>query len=53
MVDVNDDAKGSGYRRVEVLTGLRWSPDFGQVDKLGSPSWKDGPDGGQAEALFG
>jgi transposase len=31
MVDVNDDAKGGGYRRVEVLTGpgrrRRWSDD--------------------------
>ena len=31
MVDVSDDAKGGGYRRVEVLTGpdrrRRWSDD--------------------------
>jgi transposase len=31
MVDINDDAKGGGYRRVEVLTGpgrrRRWSHD--------------------------
>jgi len=31
MVDVNDDAKGGGYRRVEVLTGpgrrRKWSGD--------------------------
>lgn len=31
MVDVNDDAKGGGYRRVEVLTGpgrrRKWSDD--------------------------
>ena len=31
MASVNDDAKGSGYRRIEVLTGLgrrrRWSDD--------------------------
>jgi hypothetical protein len=31
---------------------LRWSPFFGQVVKLGSPM-KDGPDDGQAEAVFG
>jgi transposase len=31
MVDVNDDASGGGYRRVEVLTGpgrrRRWSEE--------------------------
>src|SRR3954447_20541648 len=31
MIDVNDDAKGGGYRRVEVLTGpgrrRKWSDD--------------------------
>ena len=31
MVDISDDAKGSGYRRVEVLTGpggrRKWSDD--------------------------
>ena len=32
---------------------LRWSPDFGQVVKLGSPFGEDGPDDGQAEAVFG
>ncbi len=38
-------------RRAEL--GLRWSPDLGQADKLGSPFWKDEPDDGQAEAVFG
>jgi len=32
---------------------VRWSLDFGQVVKLGSPFGEDGPDGGQAEAVFG
>jgi hypothetical protein len=32
---------------------LRWSPVFGQTDKLGSPYEEDGPDDGQAEAVFG
>ena len=32
--------------------GLRWSRFTGQVVKLGSPM-KDGPDDGQAEAIFG
>jgi len=32
---------------------VRWSLDFGQVLKLGSPFGEDGPDGGQAEAVFG
>ena len=38
-----------------VLRGasLRWSPFFGQAVKLGSPDEKDGPDGGQAEAVWG
>jgi len=42
-------------RCVRVIAGwtLRWSPDFGQVVKLGSPFDEDGPDGGQAEAVFG
>jgi putative transposase len=31
---------------------LRWSPKIGQIAKLGSPT-KDGPDDGQAEAIFG
>ena len=30
----------------------RWSPFFGQVVKLGSPDEKDGPDDGQAEAVW-
>jgi hypothetical protein len=30
----------------------RWSLDFGQLDKLGLPE-KDGPDDGQADAVFG
>jgi len=36
-----------------MLSGLRWSLFFGQVVKLGSPDEKDGPDDGQAEAVFG
>ena len=32
---------------------VRWSPVFGQTDKLGSPYEEDGPDDGQAEAVFG
>ena len=31
----------------------RWSPFFGQVVKLGLPDEKDGPDDGQAEAVWG
>ena len=31
----------------------RWSPFFRQVVKLGSPDEKDGPDDGQAEAVWG
>jgi hypothetical protein len=34
-------------------TNQRWSPFPGQFDKLGSPRWKDEPDDGKAEALFG
>ena len=30
----------------------RWSPFFGQVVKLGLPDEKDGPDDGQAEAVW-
>ncbi len=33
--------------------GKRWSPFFGQAVKLGSPDEKDGPDDGQAEAVWG
>src|SRR3982751_2684179 len=32
---------------------MRWSPDFGQVDKLGSPARRTDPDDGQADAVFG
>src|SRR5215213_3953254 len=32
---------------------MRWSPDFGQVDKLGSPARRMDPDDGQAEAVHG
>ncbi len=32
---------------------LRWSPEIGQVVKVGSTERKDGPDDGQAEAVFG
>jgi len=32
---------------------LRWSPFFGQAVKLSSPDEKDGPDDGQAEAVWG
>ena len=35
------------------VSTVRWSPDFGQSVKLGSPDEKDGPDGGQAEAVWG
>ena len=32
---------------------LRWTRNLGQVLKLGSPWLEDGPDDGQAEAVFG
>jgi hypothetical protein len=32
---------------------LRWSRKIGQVLKLGLPWLEDGPDDGQAEAIFG
>ena len=32
---------------------MRWSPFLGQAVKLGSPDEKDGPDDGQAEAVWG
>ena len=38
-----------GARR---LLAQRWSPFFGQAVKLGSPDEKDGPDDGQAEAVW-
>jgi hypothetical protein len=31
----------------------RWSPDFGQADKLGSFCMKDGPDDGEAGTILG
>jgi hypothetical protein len=37
----------------EYPEGMRWSPDFGQVDKLGSPARRMDPDDGQAEAVYG
>ena len=40
------------YRDGEPLH-LRWSPFFGQAVKLGPAYEKDGPDDGQAEAVFG
>jgi hypothetical protein len=42
-------APGNGHPAMGMV---RWSRFFGQVVKLGSPM-KDGPDGRQAEALFG
>jgi hypothetical protein len=36
-----------------LVVGERWSVFPGQFDKLGSPRWKDEPDDGKAEALFG
>ncbi len=36
-----------------MVNGLRWSPFFGQAVKLSSPDEKDGPDDGQAEAVWG
>jgi hypothetical protein len=36
-----------------VSVKVRWSPDFGQVFKLGSPFDEDEGDDGQAEAVFG
>jgi len=32
---------------------VRWSLEFGQPDKLGSPCEEDGPDDGESEAVFG
>ncbi len=41
-------------RQFEVPTAqVSWSPKFGQVVKVGSTERKDGPDDGQAEAVFG
>ncbi len=37
---------------VRTKAKLRWSRFFGQVVKLGSPDEKDGPDDGQAEAVW-
>ncbi|WP_369126542.1 hypothetical protein [Dankookia rubra] len=31
---------------------VRWSPDFGQAGKLGSPVRRTDPDDGQADAVF-
>jgi hypothetical protein len=44
-----------GHERGPLPTtqGVRWSLDFGQVVKLGSPFGEDGPYDGQAEAVFG
>ena len=44
---VDRASRGALDRRTQ-----RWSPFFGQVVKLGPPM-KDGPDDGQAEAVFG
>ena len=33
--------------------GVSWSPEVGQVVKVGSTERKDGPDDGKAEAVFG
>ena len=51
-------ANGAGQAASAVRPGgaavpERWSPFFGQVVKLGSPDEKDGPDDGQAEAVWG
>ena len=43
-------------RDVELILaerGKRWSPDFGQVGKLGLPARRTDPDDGQADAVFG
>src|SRR5215213_2529715 len=32
---------------------VRWSPDFGQADKLGSPARRTDPDDGQTDAVLG
>jgi hypothetical protein len=37
---------------MRLIDALRWSLDFGQVVKLGSPFGEDGPYGGQTEAVF-
>ena len=42
-----------GGRWGQAMRGERWSPFFGQAVKLGSPDEKDGPDDGQAEAVWG
>ena len=51
---------GIAYRHLTTLGGLRhrtkevrWTRNLGQVLKLGSPWLEDGPDDGQAEAVFG
>ena len=38
---------------VAAVGGVSWSPEFGQVAKVGSTERKDGPDDGKAEAIFG
>ena len=48
------DEAGCGKLFEEKVSGAeRWSPFFGQAVKLGSPDEKDGPDDGQAEAVWG
>ena len=37
----------------EAPAAVRWSPEIGQVAKVGSTERKDGPDDGEAEAIFG
>ena len=39
--------------KAAALPLVRWSRDFGRGDKLGSPFEEDGPDGGEADAVFG
>jgi transposase-like protein len=47
-----DDAAAARKQWREVADQVRWSLDFGQVVKLGSPFGEDGPYGGQTEAVF-
>ena len=47
-----DRCSPGGEEREYGFYKQRWSPFFGQVVKLGLPDEKDGPDDGQAEAVW-
>jgi len=45
--------EGWNCREIGGQAAMRWSLEFGQGDKLGSPFGEDGPDGGEADAVLG